>query len=289
MSYNLVINGSNVVNALKNTYRYDFINGTFEIAEGSEIMITSLQIPYSWFNITARNNNNSFRFYWPTASATYNTLTINLPDGFYTTTSLNAYIQQFCVANGFYLIENSTQNYLYYINVLFNPTYYANQIILKPVPTVIPAGFTAPPNWAGYPTVSRTPYVEILSTNHFGKFLGFTAGNYGILSTLGGPPTVAYSVNSNTTPVGSTVNSLVIRCSLVNNNISAQTDIIDAFAINNTDFGRNLNFNNNIEKWIKLNAGRYSSFTVSIVDENMNDIQILDSNILINFIIRTKK
>jgi hypothetical protein len=255
MSYNLVINGSNVVNALKNTYRYDFINGTFEISEGSEIMITSLQIPYSWFNITARNNNNSFRFYWPTASATYNTLTINLPDGFYTTTSLNAYIQQFCVANGFYLIENSTQNYLYYINVLFNPTYYANQIILKTVPTVIPAGFTAPPNWAGYPTVSRTPYVEILSTNHFGKFLGFTAGNYGILSTQGGPPTVAYSVNSNTTPVGSTVNSLVIRCSLVNNNISAQTDIIDAFAINNTDFGRNLNFNNNIEKWIRLNAG----------------------------------
>jgi hypothetical protein len=282
MSYNLVINGSNVVNALKNTYRYDFINGTFQIAEGSEIMITSLQIPYSWFNITTRNNNNAFRFYWPTASATYNTFTITLPDGFYTTTSLNSYIQQFCVANGFYLIENSTQNNLYYINVLFNDTYYANQIILKTVPTVIPAGFTAPANWAGYPTVSRTPYVEILSTNHFGKFLGFTPGNYGFNSTI------AYSGNSNQTPVGSTVNSLVIRCSLVNNNVSAQTDIIDAFAISG-QFGRNLNFNNNIEKWIKLNAGRYSSFTVSIVDQNMNDIEILDSNILINFIIRTRK
>jgi hypothetical protein len=217
-----------------------------------------------------------------TASTTYNTFTITLPDGFYTTTSLNAYIQQFCVANGFYLIENSTQNYVYYINVLFNPTYYANQIILKTVPTVIPAGFTAPENWAGYPTVSRTPYVEILSTNHFGKFLGFTAGNYGINSA------VAYSGNSNQTPVGSTVNSLVIRCSLVNNNVSSQTDVVDAFAING-DFGRNLNFNNNIEKWIKLNAGRYSSFTVSIVDQNMNDIEILDSNILINFIIRIKK
>ena len=159
---------------------------------------------------------------------------------------------------------------------------------MKPGPTVIPAGFTAPANWAGYPTVSRTPYVEILSANHFGKFLGFTAGNYGILSTQGGPPTVAYSANSNQTPVGSTVNSLVIRCSLVNNNVSSQTDVVDAFAING-DFGRNLNFNNNIEKWIKLNAGRYSSFTVSIVDQNMHDIQILDSNILINFIVRTKK
>jgi hypothetical protein len=90
------------------------------------------------------------------------------------TTSLNSYIQQFCVSNGFYLVENSTQNNLYYINVLFNDTYYANQIIFKTVPTAIPAGFTAPANWAGYPTVSRTPYVEILNTNHFDKFIGFT-------------------------------------------------------------------------------------------------------------------
>ena len=434
MSYNLVINSSNVVNSLNNQYRYDFINGSFEIPENAEIMISSLQIPYSWYNISTRYNNRNFNIYWPTstvqtitltdggsgyqtapsvqiiganttqatanctitgtlvsipitaggtgyiaaptvningggattnASATailtagvvtniiinnpgigytsaptvtftpvnggtgatagtavingvVNSLTltspgsgygsvlptvqftgtnttpatadatiykkydITLPDGFYTTTSLNAYLQQFCVSNGLYLIENSTQNNLYYINVLFNPTYYANQIILKPIPTSLPSGFTAPANWAGYPTVSRTPYVEILSTNHFGKFLGFTAGNYGFNSTI------AYSGNSNQTPVGSTVNSLVIRCSLVNNNVSSQTDVVDAFAING-DFGRNLNFNNNIEKWIKLNAGRYSSFTVSIVDQNMNDIQILDSNILINFIVRTKK
>jgi hypothetical protein len=75
MSYNLVINGSNVVNTLKNTYRYDFINGTFEIAEGSEIMITSLQIPYSWFNITTRNNNNAFRFHWPSTVVQSITLT----------------------------------------------------------------------------------------------------------------------------------------------------------------------------------------------------------------------
>ncbi len=55
MFYNLVINGNNVVNSIKNTYRYDFINGTFEIGDGSEIMITKFQIPYSWFNITSKN------------------------------------------------------------------------------------------------------------------------------------------------------------------------------------------------------------------------------------------
>jgi len=281
MSYNLVINGNNVVNSIKNTYRYDFINGTFEIGDGSEIMITNFQIPYSWFNITSKNNNNTFKFYWPTATNTYNTFTIIIPNGFYTTTTLNLFIQQFCVTNGMYLIEAATDKYHYFINMLYNETYYANQVVLKTVPTSLPTGYSAPSNWAGYPAVSRTPYIEILN-NNFGKFLGFTIGNYGINSLTN------FSINSNTTPVGSTVNSLIVRCSLVSNNISSQTDIIDSFPISGT-FGSNLNYTNNIEKWSKLNSGRYSSFTITIVDQNFNDVDILDSNLLINLLIRTKK
>ena len=55
-------------------------------------MLTSFQIPYSWYNITTRNNNDSFKIYWPTGTSTYSSFTVTLPDGFYTTTSLNAYI-----------------------------------------------------------------------------------------------------------------------------------------------------------------------------------------------------
>jgi hypothetical protein len=432
MSYNLVINSSNVVNSLNNQYRYDFINGSFEIPENAEIMISSLQIPYSWYNISTRYNNRNFNIYWPTSTVQSITLTnggsgyvtaptisfgmplasipitsggsgyiaaptvnitgggattnaaataiisggvvtniiinnpgigytspptvtftpvnggtgatagtavlhsgsgaaatctiangavstvtitnagtgfsaipsvifngtntttataevsiykkyhVVLPEGFYTTTSLNAYLQNFSIENGLYLIENSTQNYIYYISVVYNVTYYANQVVLKTVPTSLPAGFTAPANWAGYVGSARTPYVEILSDNDFGKFLGFKAGNIGFNKTSN------YSENSPIAPLGSNVNSLVIKCNLVNNNVSSQTDIVDSFAINGT-FGSNLNFNNNIEKWIRLNAGRYYSFIVSIVDEKMRDIQILDNNILINFIIRTRK
>jgi hypothetical protein len=95
MSYNLIINSSNVGNTLNNLYVYNFIKGSFEIPEGAEIMLTSFQIPYSWYNITGRNNNNSFKIYFPTGTSTYNSYTVNIPDGFYTTTSLNAYIQQF--------------------------------------------------------------------------------------------------------------------------------------------------------------------------------------------------
>jgi hypothetical protein len=282
MSYNLVINSSNVVNSLNNQYRYDFINGSFEIPENSEIMISSLQIPYSWYNISTRYNNRKFTIFWPTGSNTYNTYNVELPEGFYTTVSLDAYLQQFAITNGLYLIETATQRNNYYISVVYNFTAYANQVVLKTVPTTLPAGFTAPANWAGYPTVSRTPYVEILQNNDFGKFLGFKVG------TIGFNKTSNYSENSPHAPLGSNVNSLVIKCNLVNNNVSSQTDIVDSFAING-NFGSNLNFNNNIEKWIRLNSGRYYSFIVTIVDEKMRDIQILDNNILINFIIRTRK
>ncbi len=81
------------------------------------------------------------------------------------------------------------------------------------------------------------------------------------------------SVNSNITPVGSTINSLVIRCSLVSNNISSATDVIDSFPINGA-FGSNLNYLNDIEKWIKLSPGRYNNFIVTIQDQNLNDINI---------------
>ena len=96
-----------------------------------------------------------------------------------------------------------------------------------------------------------------------------------------------YNVLSNLIPQGSIVNSLLVKCSLVNNGCSNQSDILDAFAIGGSSggtFGGNLNYTNNIEKWVRISEGRYNN----IVDQNNNDISILDSNLLINFLIRVK-
>ena len=82
MSYTLVLNSSNVVGNNNNTYQYNFIKGSFTIQEGAEIMVSSIQVPYSWFNITATYNNNSFTLFFPTASTTYTSFTITIPDGF---------------------------------------------------------------------------------------------------------------------------------------------------------------------------------------------------------------
>ena len=61
--FNLIINNNNVANSLNNMYQYQFKNGAFEVPENTEIMITSFQIPYSWYNVSSRYNNNSFKLY----------------------------------------------------------------------------------------------------------------------------------------------------------------------------------------------------------------------------------
>jgi hypothetical protein len=73
--FNLVINSNNVANRLNNSYEYKFKNGNFTIGEGSQMMITSFQIPYSWYNVSSRYNNNNFRLYWPSPSVSSCTVT----------------------------------------------------------------------------------------------------------------------------------------------------------------------------------------------------------------------
>jgi len=218
-------------------------------------------------------------------ASTYIPNTLTLDDGFYTVNALNARIQQFCIEKKMYLTDGSGNN-IYYLSITPNSTAYANQIITKLVPTSKPTGYVEPSGFIGYPAAARPPYVEILSTNNFGKYLGFSAGNYGINQIAD------YNVLSNLIPQGSTVNSLVVKCSLVNNGCSNQSDILDAFAIGGSSggtFGGNLNYTNTIEKFVGITEGRYNNFIVNIVDQNNNDIAILDSNLLINFLIRVKK
>jgi len=279
MSFTLVLNSQNVIGTGNNTYKYDFIKGNFTIPENSEVMVANVQLPYSFYNITSAYNNNQFKLYFPTGSSTNNTYTITIPDGFYTTTSLNFYLQQFCITNGLYLVNGSGQN-VYYFSIQYNSYQYGNQIITTLVPTSLPTGYTAPSNWVGYPTVSRTPTLEILN-NNFGTFLGFTTGLYPALNT-----TSNYSANSPITPMGSYVNSIIIRCSLVNNRVGNPMDIIDSFTIGQTNFGANINYAPSVNKWVRLSAGTFSNFLITFCDQNLNLIQALDNNILITLLFK---
>jgi hypothetical protein len=280
MSYSLILNNTNNIGANNNTFQYNFKGGSFQIPDNSEISISNIQIPYSWYNVASYYNNQTFQITFPNTAT--NTYTITLTQGFYAITDVNAFIQQFCIANNLYLIDGNG-NYVYYINLSYNVATYKIQLLLFNVPTALPTNYTAPAGWAGYPATTLTPTFIVLN-NSFGTLIGFDIGTF--------PPTgesaTSVSFLSTSTPLGSNVNSLIVRCSLVDNQVCMPSDILDSIPINNVSYGSNINYSPNFSKWIKCKKGNFSNLVVVFNDQNMQMLYALDSNVLINLLIRTK-
>lgn len=275
MSNTVVLNSSNVIGNTNTMFQYNFIQGAVAIKEGTELAVGNITIPYSWYNVSSSYSNASFQFTW-TVGSTTTTYTVNLPNGFYTVTDINNYLQQYFILNGFYLINGS--NNVYYIQLLYDTAYYAIQLITYPVPTSLPSGYTQPSNFVGYPSTTTAPSFIVPSSNSIGTIIGFNPGTYG-----GGSTTT--STLSNTVPQGSVVNSVVIRCSLVDNNMTMPSDILDSFPIN-ASFGENISYTPTFPKWVKCKPGRYTSFQIVFVDQNFNTIVAIDPTVCITLLLR---
>ena len=267
MSYNLVLNSSNVVGSSANTYNYNFIGGNFQIDEGSEICVATATIPYSWYNITTVQ---TVTVTWATGT----TFTWTIPAGFYTVSDLNLLLQNFCITNKLYLI-NASGVYVYYLALYTNTTYYKVQLIAQVVPTSLPSGYSAPASFAGYPGVETTPSITLSSSSSiFNSILGFATGTFPSVTSAN------ISVLSTLTPVGSSVNSLLMTCNLCNNPVTMPSDIIAGIPITST-FGSNINYTPTYPQWVKIRPGRYSSLTIRLLDQSLNPLSALDSNVCI--------
>ena len=291
MSFTLVLNSSNVSNTSTNTsFKYNFIQGGFRVQD-MEMCVSSITIPYSFYNVSSYYNNRTFSLIFPTA-ATTTTIAITLPEGFYTVTDINSYIQQVCIDYGAYLID-STGNYVYYQQLVYNTTYYAVQLLLFSVPTTLPTGYsyaTAGASGSIYtsaiklPTTAYVPRLSLASSGSIATIIGFVAGaTYPTAAS-----TTSQSLKSTLTPVGSTVNSLVMECSLVNNSCASPSDILDSMPINDTAFGSNIIYQP-YPNFVSMSNGTYNNFTFSFRDQNLNEIYAKDPNVSITLIIRQKK
>jgi len=279
MTLNLVMNNNNVISGSNNTsYKYTFIQPT-AILDEAEMAVSNITIPYSWFNISAANNNNTFQFYFPDSGSPGSGYFVTLQDGFYSVTDINAALQQFCIINGLYLI-NGSGKYVYYLTLLYNPTFYAVQSVAQFVPTSLPSGWSQPANWHGYNALPFTPILQV-TTQGFGNLIGFETGLF--------PPNnvTETSTLSTFTPQGSIVNSLIVRCSLVDNDCGFPTDVLDTIPITSS-FGTNINYQPTQLKWMKLSSGVFQSVIITFVDQNLNSIVARDSNVCISILLKNK-
>jgi hypothetical protein len=261
-------------------YTFAFQTG-YTIKEGATLSVSSIIVPYSWFNITSVYGNNKFTYTWVGASPV--TYTVTIPDGFYSTADLNTYLQSVMITNGNYLLD-SNGNYVYYIEFLTNQSAYAIQLLTYVVPLTLPTGYTNPGSMVFSSGTAYTPYITVPSsttTNSFSSLIGFPAGQY--------PPTATqstnYSYNGTLVPNTTPINSVIVKCNLVANNSKNPSDILDSFTFQNTAFGSNGVYMPTFPSRVALKAGTYNQLIITFVDQNFNTIYAKDPNTLITLLI----
>ena len=93
----IIINSSNYVSGTFNTFTYTLPIST-KFNDGDTCGIASIAIYNSTFNITSARGNNTIQIIWnapnPVTSVTY---TLTFPDGYYSVSDINYFIQSFCI------------------------------------------------------------------------------------------------------------------------------------------------------------------------------------------------
>lgn len=281
----LIVNSDDLTGSVYNdTYKYTFPAGSVQFKDDS-IALVNLSIYYSWFNITSsstggRYNNNSFQYRWYN-NAGNAVFTVTMPDGNYGIESLNAYLQSKMIANGHYLI-NSSGDYVYYMELKSNSTYYSCDFFSYPVPTSLPVGWSNPAGLT-FPIIASTPQLIISSSNNFNKIIGFNAGTYPSVNQ-----TSNYAVSSTKAPQVSPVSSIIVTCNAINNTYSSPSTVLYSFSPSSVEFGSIIQVSPPELSFIDLLDGIYNDITFQFFDQSFNRIAINDSQILMLFNIRNK-
>eukprot|EP01041_Mallomonas_annulata_P020772 gene20772-40659_t len=131
MVLSVVLNSTNITNTTTNsTFVYKFPS-TASIKNGS-VAVSTISQYFSTYNITTAYNNNSFKYIWVDGS----TYTVSIPDGYYSFSDLNLYLEYVLITNGHYL-TTSTGDYVYLLQLGLNTTYYSIELYSYQLDTTI--------------------------------------------------------------------------------------------------------------------------------------------------------
>jgi len=320
--HTITLTRANITNAQNNIMSYSIPGGTN--LEGSEIALSSLYMYYSWENINdAPLNNNTFTISWPPLTTDFTgaalatpqpatLLQITIPNGIYEVVDVNAYLQQFCIDNNLYLINSTTGEYVYFVQMQVNISRYALQFNSFSLPTSAQTtGYSQPPGgfcntpllpnaaaggsglpgvagqapgwcfpanfskWAGFPTNYCNPPGAVVSpfvANNFTGLGNFPSGNTSFLSTI--TPQV------NPDPV------IFLNCNLISNKfatpstfmfpIPGKSGIASLLSVEVSEFA-----------WNKMVPGQFNELRLFFTGVDGQPVTILDPNIIVTLVIRT--
>jgi hypothetical protein len=273
MVKSLILTANNIVDdEYRNTFKYTFPTGAVNFYQGDRLALCALSCYMNWFNISDSLNNNKFTYYWFSSAYPYGDFTdqfdVTIPSGYYTTETLNEYLQYTMINNKTYLEDGS--NYVYYIEMKYNTTYNRLQLVCYALPTALPSGYSYPSGatWT-LPSTATAPVFEVLSDNNFGELIGFDAGQY--------PPSeenVDYTIlGQSESKFHAGQSSLLMTCNLVDNTFSVPSTLLASIPITGLDFGDIINYNPGSFAYHKLHAGQFTELTVSFTDQDFTPIK----------------
>jgi hypothetical protein len=281
----LILNSSNVVAGSNNSkFLYSFPQGGY-VFKDDLIAIQEISMYFSTFNITTAYNNNSFSYIWIDGT----THIVNIPNSFLQVSELNELLQSVMISNTHYLVNSTTNEFVYLLEMVVNQPQYAVQLNEYVINTalatantwVLPSGAT----WV-LPTNLICPYF-VIPSNNFGKLIGFVAGQYPSGAITGTPPAQiqtpafsgAQSQLSSIAPQITPYSSFLVFCSLVNNRAVIPSQLIYTLTPTGATFGALQSYQPTAELgWNKIEDGNYTSFTIEFRDQLGNPISIQDPN-----------
>jgi hypothetical protein len=293
MPKTIILNSNNIVpNSGNSTFIYNFPQGGVQFKDDL-IAVQQVSLYNSVFNISTSNQNNQFSYIWVDGT----TNVVNIPNSYLELNELNALMQSVMISNKHYLLT-STGDFVYFLNLVVNPSLYAYQInsflisatIASTNTWTLPVGAT----WV-LPTNPIMPMLVVPSTK-FQQLIGFNAGSYPNTVIAGVPPaqtqtptqTQTYSATSTSSPQIIVQTSYLALCSLVNNSYSIPSQLLYSITPTGVSFGSL--YTNQIAElaYNKISDGTYNQFSFKFVDSLGNPIEFQDPNMLILLVIKNK-
>lgn len=305
----IILNSSNYVEGSNNKFSYRFPANGGVTFNNAKIGLQSISIFNSTFNITSAIGNNKFSIGWTANwSGSTETRWFNcvIPDGYYTVSSLNYFIQSQFIKNNLYMVPSASTNSstinLYFIECMQNPTAYALQLNTFSLPTnatysstVNLYGYTVPSGAGWVPAATKQNPQIILSAGlmvFFGfssSFNGYSSSNANALITtpapfLTLPPTSALgedkSYLSNISPNVNTINSYILTCNLLSSKYALPSNIFYSIPLTGT-IGELITISNSNIIYNAIRNGTYESIEITLLDQNYNKLKLLDTEIVL--------
>ena len=274
----ICITNSSYVIGSNNLFIYSFPQSV-KFTNKSKLGLVSIAVYNSTFNVSASRGNNTLTFIFNAQTPVSYTWTI--PDGYYSASDLNAWLQSQMYANNLYCSANNGSNVVYFFEIVQNSVRYSLQLNSYYIPTSANAttlGYTQPSRstWS-YPASNQTP--QLTFNDAFGSLIGMTAQTY---------PASIQATNqskiSTQSPIISPVNSYVLTCNMINSRYSIPSNVLFSLPLNGS-LGQLISYVAPSVVYSDIAPNVYTNIVIQFYDQLFNRLMMNDTEVVITLAI----